>query len=427
MVNKAFSIEELIGIESYSSKNKANSTSLKNSDSYCGFDDGVYADVTQAAENLRFIDTYSKINQKNVADKIHMLKKIHNIYANNIYDKEASSSIESYCLKQLFSTEDNAAQAGNNGAITQQSGSTGNAQADKMQENAGKTKGGFFKKIIETIKQFIQKVVDFIKLIINKVKTFFGRFLADVSGCELVKKNPFSKDETWLDFSSYNLANAKAFIKPFERINARIDENATSGRSLDGSVENFMKQMKSKVQILSNIDEGDEKNIDAAVAWNMFGMKMCNGEEAFRKADLRKVVQLAKTMNNESGRLYEDLIKINNSVNETFKPLQEIANGLQSGQIKDTKEGFQKANEAATQAAKDKLKQENGAIVGTIKGLFVKVDVSGLVVMIKNSKDMKEICNFLKKLITVTNKTAAIGQKIGTQISKLIVKKESKD
>lgn len=427
MVNKAFSIEELIGIESYSSKNKANSTSLKNSDSYCGFNDGVYADVTQAAENLRFIDTYSKINQKNVADKIHMLKKIHNIYANNIYDKDASSSIESYCLKQLFSTEADAAPAGNGGAITQQNGSTGNAQADKMQENAGKTKGGFFKKIIETIKQFIQKVVDFIKLIINKVKTFFGRFLADVSGCELVKKNPFSKDETWLDFSSYNLANAKAFIKPFERINARIDENATSGRSLDGSVENFMKQMKSKVQILSNIDEGDEKNIDAAVAWNMFGMKMCNGEEAFRKADLRKVVQLAKTMNNESGRLYEDLIKINNSVNETFKPLQEIANGLQSGQIKDTKEGFQKANEAATQAAKDKLKQENGAIVGTIKGLFVKVDVSGLVVMIKNSKDMKEICNFLKKLITVTNKTAAIGQKIGTQISKLIVKKESKD
>lgn len=426
MKNNAFSIEEMIGIESYS-QSKSQSTKLKDVNGYCGFIDGIYADVAQASEDLKFIDTYSKINQKNVTDKIRMLKKIHNIYSENIYDKQASSSIESYCLKQLFSTEDEASQAGNGGAITQQTGSTGNAQADKMKENAGKQKGGFFKKIIETIKQFIQKVVDFIKLIINKVKTFFGKFLADVNGCELVKKNPFSKDETWLDFSSYNLANAKAFVKPFERINARIDENATSGRSLDGSVENFMKQMKSKVQILNNLDEGDEKNIDSIVAWNMFGMKMCNGEEAYRKADLRKIVQLAKTMNSESGKLYEDLIKINNSVNETFKPLQEIANGLQSGQIKDTNEGFQKANEVATQAAKDKLKQENGNIVGTIKGLFVKVDVSGLVVMIKNSKDMKEICNFLKKLITVTNKTAAIGQKIGTQISKLIVKKESKD
>ena len=429
-MNNDFSIEELIAVGTGFVPSKKTDTSMKSIENYSGFSDAVIADVTQASESLKFMDTYILINNKNANDKVKMLNRIRNLYGRNIYDNQAKNSIESYCMKNLYSAEED---ANNTGSSTQN-----NDAASKAKTDASKKKGQFFKKIIEAIKGFLRKVIDFIKLIINKIKTFFGKFLAkNLDHFKLQDKNPFSEGEKVLDFSSYNLANAQKFVKTFSNMSAKIDEKSEGGdfkQTIDGGAEDdmarFIKKMKSQVKILDNIDNGQEGAADEAIAWEMFGMKMTDGNTAWKRANLAKIVRLSQVMNDQSNGLLNNLITVNEKINTVFGPIEKIASDLEAGRIEDTNKGLKKAIEKnQRETMRDNLKEKHGNIAGGFLGLFVraKLNCAGDVVVIATSKNIKELCTFLRSLINVSNKTAAMANRIAGQIKKMIKSNDGVD
>jgi hypothetical protein len=135
------------------------STANRSIEGYDGYDDEIYASVTRSEEALKFLDTFELMENKRTADKVRMLRKINaNYNRSTIINPVAANSIESYIQSQ----EEEAVASNATGAA-----------ADKPNTEAAKKKQGFFKKLIEAIKNFFKRIGDFFKKVFQKIKDFF--------------------------------------------------------------------------------------------------------------------------------------------------------------------------------------------------------------------------------------------------------------
>lgn len=453
-----YSIEELIMESTGLKSQKPVNFSMKSIPNFSGYTDEIIKDVTQASEDLQFYETYAKINQKNCADKMRMLKRINNIFAQNCYDKQAKQTMESYIYKQAMSTEADAQTTGG----TASAASNMAQKAQQMQEGVEKKKGNFFKRIIKAIKDFIRKIINFIKLVINKIITFIRSIGVDTQNQKLVDKNPFTeKGEVYYNFSSFNFGGAKSFCSLFEKVKTKINKktnNGTIDSNAERDVESFLKKLKAKVKFDWEADDADKgrDGKKAAVAWYLFGLKMCDGAKSYNSANIKKLVLLGQ----EQEKILPRLQKVNTTLDQSFGPLLELSEKLERGEIKEVNGAWVNAANSAINAAttnmqsnnmrnadkeKADLKQEAikgngrnpvrnaaasvygaGAAVGrSIKNNLgeysVVFGVDNFTVEIVNTKNFNAIIGSIKKVITVTNIAVGIANDIAAHSRQLIV------
>ena len=376
--------------------------------------DNVIKDLTQAREDLRFFDTYAAINEKNTGDKMKMLKRINNVYAKNILDVKARNSIESYIAYNIQSTEDEASEtAANNGT------------------NVPKKKN-FFKKIIEFLKNFVMKIVNFIKTIFNKVLTFFKTLTMNPQKLQLVKENPYKGDDkkNYLNYSSFNLSGIEKFCKIYRNLKAQINSNSTgdsrnvsqNASGLNKAFGTFMSKMQSKLKFDPTFE---------SVAWNLFGMKACNGDECYKYASVKTLTYLTGIGGKESP-IKKNLEEINSvlaEINKVFEPLQKFAEDMDAGK------GAKQMNTAARTAAArmNETQNANGKVVnntgfgdgfkGSVEAVTkgsVKIIADGENFEITSEADFKDALNFFKGLIKTTNISTEIISKFAKDAKALI-------
>ena len=431
-----FSIEELIlegtGLKKVVNQNNSSFESRETT-SYCGCTDAIIKDVAQASEDLKFIDIYEKINKKSCSDKMHMLNRIKNVYSNNCYNKKAKQTMESYIYNNMLSTEEEAQNTGstttnpndansngNNGANAASNGAA--QKAEQMKKEAGKKKGGWFKKIITAVKNFIMKIVNFIKMLINKVLTYFKSLSVDPDKYKINPKNPLTeKGDIYYNFSGFNFSGAKAFCKVFEHVQSKLNEHTTGGeisKEGEGDLASFFNQLKSKVKF--DWEEGEKEKLKASISWKLFGLKMCGGEESYKSANPRKLALLSQEMQAISTQFQN----VNDMIDKSLGNLLKLAEDLESGKITEIDNKFvSSANKAATTTATNIQKNTNyqngtptGSKLGIIPTYGVSFNVDGTVVNIFNSKNVSDMLKNLQKVVSVTN----IGSGICFDVLKII-------
>ena len=386
-----------------------------------GYSDAIIADVTKAAEDLHFYETYVKLNEKNIKDKMNMLQKIKNTYANNIYDTYSRKSLESYLNKNIRSTEDEAAQ---NGGSTNNNGQNNNNQNNA--EN-GKKKGQFLKRIITAVINFIKKVIDFIKLVFNKIRTFIaGIFQRGKDQWKLNPKNPFGgdgKDKMFFDFSSFNLGGAKKFVKTFNNLESRINKNSTTDERMFtaksninsnaiNDVQTFVKKMQSQV----NMDLDKQ-----AILWNIYGMKTCDSQKSYQSCNVGKLLNLLMQMQppnqgeNPTQGLLPEIMKVNEKIGIAFKPIEELVKNIENGTVNEINGAFVKAGETI-----QKNNIENNENIKKAR-YVAEFKINSENVTIANTKNLNDMIKFLKNIVGYSNTVTAIGQSIVNNIQQVLI------
>lgn len=387
-----------------------------------GYSDAIIADVTKAAEDLHFYETYVKLNEKNIKDKMSMLQKIKNTYANNIYDTNSRKSLESYLNKNIRSTEDEAAQ--NGGSTNNNNNGQNNNQNNS--EN-GKKKDQFLKRIITAVINFIKKVIDFIKLVFNKIRTFIaGIFQKGKDQWKINPKNPFGgdgKDKMFFDFSSFNLGGAKKFVKTFNRLESRINQNSTTDEHFRtaqsnikagaiNDVQTFVKKMQSQVNM--DIDK-------QAILWNIYGMKTCDSQKSYQSCNVGKLLNLLMQLQppnqgeNPSQGLLPEIMKVNEKIGIAFKPIEELVKNIENGTVNEINGAFVKAGETI-----QKNNIENNEHIKRARYVAeFKIDTEN--VTIANTKNLNDMIKFLKNIVGYSNTITSIGQSIVNNIQQVLI------
>lgn len=387
-----------------------------------GYSDAIIADVTKAAEDLHFYETYVKLNEKNIKDKMNMLQKIKNTYANNINDTYSRKSLESYLNKNIRSLEDDNAQ-------NQNGGSNNNNQNGNDQNNAenGKKKGQFLKRIITAVINFIKKVIDFIKLVFNKIKTFIaGIFQKGKDQWKLNPKNPFGgdgKDKMFFDFSSFNLSGAKKFVNTFNKLESRINQNSTTDEHFItaqsnikadaiNDVQTFVKKMQSQVNM--DIDK-------QAILWNIYGMKTCDSQKSYQSCNVGKLLNLLMQMQppnqgeNATQGLLPEIMKVNEKIGIAFKPIEELVKNIENGTVNEINGAFVKAGETI-----QKNNIENNEKINRAR-YVAEFKINSENVTIANTKNLNDMIKFLKNIVGYSNTVTAIGQSIVNNIQQVLI------
>lgn len=386
-----------------------------------GYSDAIVADVTKAAEDLHFFETYTLLNEKNIKDKMNMLKKIQNTYANNITDSYSRKGLESYLDRNFRSIENEAAQNG---------GSTNNNdQNSNNQNNAenGKKKGQFLKRIITAVINFIKKVIDFIKLVFNKIKTFIaGIFQRGKDQWKLNPKNPFGgdgKDKMFFDFSSFNLGGAKKFVKTFNNLESRINQNSKTDERIMtarseinsnaiNDVQTFVKKMQSQVNM--DIDK-------QAILWNIYGMKTCDSQKSYQSCNVGKLLNLLMQMQppnqgeNPTQGLLPEIMKVNEKIGIAFKPIEELVKNIENGTVNEINGAFVKAGETI-----QKNNIENNEKINRAR-YVAEFKINSENVTIANTKNLNDMIKFLKNIVGYSNTVTAIGQSIVNNIQQVLI------
>ncbi len=385
-----------------------------------GYADAIVADVTKAAEDLHFFETYTLLNEKNIKDKMNMLKKIQNTYANNITDSYSRKGLESYLDRNFRSTEAEAAQ---NGGST----NNNNNQNDNNNAENGKKKGQFLKRIITAVINFIKKVIDFIKLVFNKIKTFIaGIFQKGKDQWKLNPKNPFGgdgKDKMFFDFSSFNLGGAKKFVNTFNKLESRINQNSTTDErtftaksninsNAINDVQTFVKKMQSQVNM--DIDK-------QAILWNIYGMKTCDSQKSYQSCNVGKLLNLLMQLQppnqgeNPTQGLLPEIMKVNEKIGIAFKPIEELVKNIENGTVNEINGAFVKAGETI-----QKNNIENNENIK--KSRYVaEFKINNENVTIANTKNLNDMIKFLKNIVGYSNTVTAIGQSIVNNIQQVLI------
>ena len=403
-MSEAFSVESILFKDTFNSN-----TNTLIGDKIVNTSDNIIKDLAQAEEDLKFFDTYELINSKNTSDKMKMLKRINNVYAKNVYNKSAKSSIESYVVSNIRSTEDDAAGT----------------------DNTTGTKKNFFKNMIQLLKNFIMKIVNFIKTLFNKVLTFFKTIKMNPQQLQLVKDNPYKgdKNKNYLNYSSFNLSGIDKFCKIYENLKTQISSTSTgdtrnvsqNASDLNKGFSTFMSKMQSKLKFDPSFE---------SVAWNLFGIKACDGDECYKFAKVKTLAYLSGIGTETPIKDKLDRIKkVLDKINENFEPLQKF-----SENIDDAKGAAQMNKKARTTAARmNELQNANGEIVnnkgfgdgakGSVEAVFkgsVKITADGENFEVTTKEDFKNALNFFKGLIKTTNFATQIMAKFGKDAKALI-------
>lgn len=187
---------------------------------YDGYFDAVQAELTRSFENLKFLDTYSRVNEANDASKLRMMKRLKRVYGSTIEDPAKASSVESFIDSNIRSLEED-------------------KKTDGSEKKPGKVKD-FFGKIVEALKKMLEGLKRFFKGIWKKIKEFFSK--KDKNNTEVKtpeeivdtfnsKYTPIDREKTSTNYSrgavsardtlfdttGFSIANAKKFF------NSKID------------------------------------------------------------------------------------------------------------------------------------------------------------------------------------------------------------
>jgi predicted amino acid-binding ACT domain protein len=302
-MSNEFSVEALVAMGTGLVSNKTNKVTAS-IEGYDGYDDEIYAAVTRSEESLKFLDTYELMENKKTSDKLKMLKKINaNYNSKTIGNAVAANSIESY----VQSLEEDAA------------ADTGTTDAGKTDGKAGENpaknekKKGILKTIINAIKSFIKKIRDFIQTVIRRIKTFFIKLFTK-GDVELVKENPYGKDEQVYCFDTIDFSGAKKLLGIMQKFDVKVSE-----KDADNISQRTVANTEKKVKKFPT--EEDE------ILNTVYGIRKLPSEQAWKKAN-PKVIK----------RISEDLPKVLEEFNKILAKgdatIAKIEQGVNSGKFK---------------------------------------------------------------------------------------------
>lgn len=141
------------------------SYTVKSSEGYDGFADGLSMELYRADQELQALEAFETLSDFNASQKIKMIKRIANNYVGSIHNSVASNSIESVCLAQIRSLEDAA------GAPA------GDAKTEEPPKQNGK-KEGFLKTVFGAIAHFFEMIWSAITTAISKFSAWVKRLFA---------------------------------------------------------------------------------------------------------------------------------------------------------------------------------------------------------------------------------------------------------
>ena len=303
-MSNEFSVEALVAMGTGLVSNKTNKVTAS-IEGYDGYDDEIYAAVTRSEESLKFLDTYELMENKKTSDKLKMLKKINaNYNSKTIGNAVAANSIESYVqsLEEETTNVDGAA-AGDNKTDA------------KSGEDPAKNekKKGILKTIINAIKSFIKKIRDFIQTVIRRIKTFFIKLFTK-GDVELVKENPYGKDEQVYCFDTIDFSGAKKLLSVMQKFDVKVSEKDADNISQRTVVNTEKKVKKFPTE-------------EAEILNTVYGIRKLPSEQAWKKAN-PKVIK----------RISEDLPKVLEEFNKILAKgdatIAKIEQGVNSGKFK---------------------------------------------------------------------------------------------
>jgi len=214
-----------------------------------GFEENEIIELTQAIENLKFLDAYTSITHKNTSDKIRMCKKLAVNYGmKSRINSTAAKSIESLCKIQSIEAEEAAEEAG-----------VDTSSDNKVPDNKKPTLGeefkqnkkdkGFWKALWAAIVRVFKAVGDFLKKVFKKIIEFF-----DLSTSSLFKKvtDPKLKDK----IKVYIEDQMKSGKMPYS-ISTKMDINV-----IDNSTKEIEEMSDYCIYMLKNITNNKTLNFD---------------------------------------------------------------------------------------------------------------------------------------------------------------------
>lgn len=216
------------------------SYTVKSSEGYDGFADGLSMELYRADQELQSLEAFETLSDFNVSQKIKMVKRIANNYVGSIQNSVASNSIESVCLAQIKSLEDAA------GAPA------GDAKTEESPKTTEK-KQGFLKTVFGAIARFFEMIWKAITTAIAKfsgwVKNLFAKKnkeasktdetsdLTNNNGIQSDNKSNLAKNKTVelnkgidkakmvFDFTgSFNPAGVTKFMDMYKALSTKIDD-----------------------------------------------------------------------------------------------------------------------------------------------------------------------------------------------------------
>lgn len=152
-----FSVESILFKDANTTNNMVvnTQTSLKSTDE-------IYKDAAQAMEDLEFHNTYSKLSTYNNLQKLKMVKRLHGV-TQNIRNKQAHNSCESYLSNLAYSIEED------------QKNGEENKGEEKKEESSGKKDGNIIVRFFRWLKNMLKRFVEFLKSIWKKFVGFFKK------------------------------------------------------------------------------------------------------------------------------------------------------------------------------------------------------------------------------------------------------------
>ena len=274
-MSNEFSIESVVANATGLTKSADFDAPLKAVEGYDGFQDGVYAEFTQAQENLHFLDTFELINKKNASDKINMIKKIGATYnRRTIGNPVAANSLEAFCMENIQSLEEEAGTETKD--LTVSNDGKGNLPtATKNDEK----KAGFFKTVWEAIKRMFKAIAGLFVRIAKAVRDFVRRIMNK----DMVVNNEVQlSDEVLINGQAIDLSsklNKNQAVKIFSSFN-------------DVAKTTNIADISKKVEAIRGLKVEE----DATIINNVFGMKTCSKEEFVKKVNVGSVKDTLKSI-----------------------------------------------------------------------------------------------------------------------------------
>lgn len=285
------------------------------------FDDSVYSEYIQAQENLEFIDTFERINNNNVNQKLKMLKKINKDYGN------CNKGLENYCRIQSLEAEVE-------GTSAKKEETKSEDKSVEQPAGASEQKKKWYQKVWEAIKTFFKKIGNFFKMIWNKITGLFKKHEDTDKAIEEAPEDKAARLDKYLDeiqlpssdddsSKGYIIINDKVvsnltsaatrYVQLCTQFDAAITE-LTAKKGSDQSIKKFIEMAKIYLDDNSNISSASNNESLLKVLNNL----------GSRKYDRAKDPAKFGTSIKETTKI-KDIIGTNNS-KTISKKLKEVTN-----------------------------------------------------------------------------------------------------
>lgn len=320
-----FSVETFIASKTGAVKEKIPEFTTE---SYDGYSDGVYEALQRSEEQLNFLDTFTKLDEKNTSDKINMLKRIAKSYNKKTVSNLVISSLEAFIERSIEEERGDNEPAGNNN------------QVQKPQDQANDQKNSSIKDkaknmlitILKAIEKFIQSVGTFFKRIFDAFKEFLNKHLRKYKVDDMVVASEYKlgDGDLIIDFGSqYKLANVTNIINHAQNVNNllskaqspnNIDEikNSESFKALESIPDNDVEILKNVFNFAVTDKNNFLKRVNVANVYNF--LEKYDSIEAPLKNQFKTNTLVYKNIENKSRQLQNS---------------EQTENGLNMDQVKE--------------------------------------------------------------------------------------------